>query len=141
LVRDKLDSLLAIYKDNFCDCPEGICKNGLGEHFKSLMKQDLNMENDTFNNMMNLMMGSPSSKNQVNVLMRLLEKINIGDFPSKKMDEILNLFVVVYLKCSQAVQLTFVDDIDKVLMFIREDIQKVIIDKKFTYQAVFYSIY
>ena len=50
----------------------------------------------------------------------LLNKIVVEQFNNHKMDEILDLFVVIYLKCSQAVQLTFVDDIDKCMHLIRE---------------------
>lgn len=32
------DSLMAIYRDNFCSCSNGECKNGLQNHFRKLMK-------------------------------------------------------------------------------------------------------
>jgi len=105
------------------------------------MKQDINEDNDTINNMINLMTGSPHSDKQINSLIFLLRKINVEQFPNKKMDEILNLFVVVYLKCSPAVQLTFVDDIDKCMCFIRESQQKLFIERAFEYNAIFYGIY
>lgn len=85
-----------------------------------MLKQDLNSESETINNIINILTGSPNSEKQINILIFLLRKINVEQFPNKKMDEILNLFVVVYLKCSPAVQLTFVDDIDKCMCFIRE---------------------
>lgn len=37
------------------------------------------------------------------------------------MDQILDLFVLIYLKCSPAVQLNFIDDIDKCIKLILED--------------------
>ena len=85
------------------------------------MKQDLNSNDEVCNNVVSIMTGSPHSEKQVNVLIFLLRKINVESFNNDRMDEILNLFVVIYLKCSQSVQLTFVDDIDKVIQLIKED--------------------
>lgn len=138
---DKIDSLLAIYKDNFCKCNDGSCKQGLITQFRTLMKQDLAQNTNTIRDMMNIMMGSPHSEKQVNILIFILTKITVETFPNDKMDEILNLFVVVYLKCSREVQLTFVDDIDKLMQFVKEGQEKIFVQKEFTFNAMFYSIY
>lgn len=135
------NSLLAIYRDNFCDCGEGICKTQVQNIFKALLKQDLNANEETITSMSNLLTGSPHSNKQINILIYLLKKIQVEKFGNKKMDEILNLFVVIYLKCSQAVQLTFLDDIDKIVCMIKEAQQEVIIQKKFTYNITLFNLH
>lgn len=69
----------------------------------------------------------------VNILVFLLGKIQVEPFENRKMDEILNLFVVVYLKCSQAVQLTLLDDIDRCIVLIRHSQEQIIVEKTFSY--------
>lgn len=69
----------------------------------------------------------------VNILVFLLGKIQVETFENRKMDEILNLFVVVYLKCSQAVQLTLLDDIDRCIVLIRHSQEQIIVEKTFSY--------
>lgn len=67
------------------------------------MKQDLNSGEETISNMIKLLTGSPQNDKQINILLFMLNKINVEMFPNKKMDEILHLFVVIYLKCSQTI--------------------------------------
>lgn len=93
-------SLLAIYRDNFCDCGNEKCKNALQKKFRELIKQDLNMNDHTIKDIINIMMGSPTSEKLVTVLTTLLNKLVIESFDNYKMMEILDLFVVIYLKCS-----------------------------------------
>ena len=57
------------------------------------------------------------------------------------MDQLLDLFVVIYLKTSQSVQLTFVDDIDKMMHLIKENQKAIFVEKKFTWKIVAYGLF
>mgnify|MGYP001150961611 CR=1 FL=1 len=57
------------------------------------------------------------------------------------MEELLNLFVIIYLKCSQEVQLTLVDDVDKCIEFIQGDQEAIFKNKKFTFNLIFMGLY
>ena len=142
-LNQKIESCLAIYRNNFCNCNQVVCKEKLAFHFKVLMKKDLNAVDELCNNMVSIMTGSPQSDKQVNILIFLLQKINVEKFDNDKMDEILNLFLVIYLKCSQAVKLTFVDDIDKVIQLIRDDVKdkKIFFNTIQTYNVMFCGLF
>ena len=87
--------------------------------------------------MINIMTGSPQQDKLVNILVFLLHKIQVETFENRKMDEILNLFVVVYLKCSQAVQLTLLEDIDRSVAIIRHSQEKIIVEQTFSFILLF----
>lgn len=91
--------------------------------------------------MTNIMMGSPHSEKQISILIFLLNKIHVEQFNTKKLDEILDLFVVIYLKCTQAVQLTFVDDIDKCMQLIKEASNKIFVERTFKYKVVLHGLH
>ena len=66
---------MAIYRDNFCDCGNEKCKEALQNKFRKLMKQDLNMNEHTIKDMINIMMGSPTSEKLISILTFNLNKI------------------------------------------------------------------
>ena len=53
----------------------------------------------------------------------------------------MQLLVVIYLKCSQAVQLTFIEDIDIVIKLIRENKQTIFAEGKMAYRIVFHNLH
>ena len=53
----------------------------------------------------------------------------------------LNLFIVVYLKCSKAVQLSFLDDLDKITKMIKDDFKNQFVQKKFCYSILFANMH
>jgi hypothetical protein len=57
------------------------------------------------------------------------------------MDQLLDLFVVIYLKTSQSVQLTLVDDIDKMMHIIKENQKAIFVEKKFTWKITALGLY
>lgn len=63
-------------------------------------------------------MGCPKTPNQINIVVFWLKKLKEENLNEYKIEEILNLFVILYLKCSKEIQLTLVDDIDKSIEFI-----------------------
>lgn len=122
---------MALYRDNFCACKDGECKIGLQNHFRRLMKQDFSHCEETITNMISVLQGSSHSPKQINILVSLLKKLTIEQYSHQKMDQILDLFVVLYLKCSRDVQLTFLDDIDKMYLMIIESQQQIFVERKF----------
>jgi hypothetical protein len=43
--------LLALYKNNFCDCQQDKCKRALQQNFTTLMKMDLNTREHVLSDM------------------------------------------------------------------------------------------
>ena len=64
------------------------------------MKQDLNHSDETIENLIDILCGSSRSDKQISILVYLLNNIQVESFSDHKMDEILNLFLVIYLKSS-----------------------------------------
>ena len=91
--------------------------------------------------MINFLTGSPSSEKMITILSTILSKIHIEQFTNQKMDEILNLFVIIYLKCSKAVQLTFINDIDLCMQMIKEAQEKLFIERHFEYKVMMPGIH
>lgn len=77
---EDLDELLAIYKDNFCDCQNRICRSSLQSSFRVYMKEDLNKKAMTITNLNNIITGSSKSTKQISILVFLLNKIHVEDF-------------------------------------------------------------
>ena len=53
--------------------------------------------------MQSVLYGCPRTNRQINILTMILRKIYIQEFEDKEMDALLDLFIVVYYKCSQEV--------------------------------------
>lgn len=138
--KENSNMLLAIYRDNFCDCLDSECKNALQNKMRELMKEDIGLHN-TVQNMINFLTGSPNSEKMISILIFILNKIHIESFSNSKMDELLNLIVVIYLKCSKAVQLTFINDIDMCMQMIREAQEKLFVEKVFEYKVMLPGIH
>jgi hypothetical protein len=64
------------------------------------MKQDLNKNQHVLHDMWNIMMGSQNNDKQTKILKYWLQKIHVETFQNERMDEILELFVLIYLKCT-----------------------------------------
>lgn len=93
--------------------------------------------------MISVLNGSPHTEKQINILTYLLGKIKVEQYTNSKMEEILNLFVVLYLKCKREVQITFLDDIDKIFVLLQEEKtkQQVFVDKTFKFKIAFQGVY
>ena len=64
------------------------------------MKEDMEHNDNTIKDMANIMMGSSRTDKQISILVYLINKVHLEAFSTKKLEEILDLFVVIYLKCS-----------------------------------------
>ena len=104
------------------------------------MKTDISQHSTVFN-MINFLTGSPNSEKMITILSTILNKIHIEQFTNQKMEEILNLFVIIYLKCSKAVQLTFINDIDLCMHLIKEAQEKLFVEKHFEYKVMMPGIH
>lgn len=73
----------------------------------------------------------------------ILKKIHFEDFGHKEMDALLDLFIVVYYKCNQEVQLTLLDDIDKCMSLISEanQFKGLRRDSRFTFTLFFFELF
>ena len=57
------------------------------------------------------------------------------------MDALLDLFIVVYYKCSQEVQLTLLDDIDKCMSLVSNSDSRIMHTGDFKHVIVFIELY
>ena len=117
----KTTQTLPLFRDNFCSCEHSACKNGLMSEFRSLLKSELNQEN--ISSIQSILVGSPGTDKIVNQITYLLQKIKHDEFSFREMDAMLDLFLVLYYKCSLAVRLNFVDDIDRNLFGLIKDVE------------------
>jgi hypothetical protein len=54
--------MLAIYKDNFCDCSNDVCKTGANVKFKELFMLNLEEHENAIQDMISILMGSPKTE-------------------------------------------------------------------------------
>ena len=132
--------MLAIYKDNFCDCSSEVCKNGANVKFKELFMLNLEKHENAIQDMISILMGSPKTEKQISILVFWIDKIHNDNFLSEQMDQLLDLFVVIYLKCTKSVQLTLVDDIDRMMVLIKDSQKSIFIEKKFAWKTVIHGL-
>ena len=99
------------------------------------------LDKEVISDMTNLMMGCSHNDKQINILIFLVNKIHMENLPYQTLDEMLNLFVVVYLKCSKAVQLSFLDDLDKIGKMIKDESKSLFVQKAFKYKVLFPNMY
>lgn len=87
---------MALYADSFCGCSNATCKNRLTTELQSKMKEDLSK--NLVNDLINMLIGSAKNDKVVNIIMFLLKYISIHPIEKELMDDMLKLFVVLYLK-------------------------------------------
>lgn len=63
------------------------------------MKQNINQSETTIQNTLSIIMGCPKTDNQISIVEFWLKKIQMETFTFNKMEELLQLFVTIYLKC------------------------------------------
>lgn len=56
------------------------------------------------------------------------------------MDDILRLFVVLYLKSNTALKIALMEDLESIFIFIKEAETKLFVDGKFKFKIFFNSI-
>lgn len=87
-----------------------------------------------------MVMGSPKSIKIVNHIWHLLKNMEVMKINEDMMDEVMRLFVVVYLKSENSIKFALMDDIDRAFKFIKDDEAKIIVDQVFKYQFIFAQI-
>ena len=78
--------MLAIYKDNFCDCTNEVCKNGTNIKFKETITQNLEEHENAIQDMISILMGSPKTEKQISILVFWIDKIHNDNFLTDQMD-------------------------------------------------------
>ncbi len=101
------------------------------------MKNSLDEQN--LNSLLNLLYGSPINPKMMNIVISFLDRLIIEKFGFQEMDCMLDLFIILYLKCTKEIQLIFKHDINIILFnIITENSEQLINNGKFTRKVTFF---
>jgi hypothetical protein len=76
-----------------------------------------------------MLTGSSKSQKVINLIWSFLQYMSLNYISKPLMDELLKLFVVLYLKSSMAVKLTLMEDLDNIFILIKTAETKLFVDK------------
>jgi hypothetical protein len=76
----------------------------------------------------NILMGSSKSIKIIRSIWTILKYMELNVIGKDLMDELLKLFVVIYLKSGLAIKVTLYEDLENAFMLIKEKEDQVIVD-------------
>ena len=88
-------------------------------------------------------MGSSKSMNNANIVMYFLRYMNEDEFGEDykdMIDDLLQLFMVLFLKSDEAVKVSFLIDLTAVFQSLKENATKIFVDRSFTYSILFFRL-
>lgn len=113
------DSLLALFADNYCSCTGPNCKKELTNLFQKFMRAELSRKFVV--DLINILAGSSSKSDKIiNILIYFLKYLSLNQIAKEILDDMLNLFVMIYLKASRALQRAVVEDIETIFYLVKE---------------------
>ena len=136
--QQQYQTLLDLYGDNYCSCDNEHCK----AHLNSKMRVFLQTEKLTkplLRELTQVIAGVkkiPSAK-LFRYLMKFLEDQSLD---KDLFDDLLQLFLVLFLKSEEAVKVTMLQDLDNVFIFLKQAETKIFVDRRFNYKVFFYGI-
>jgi hypothetical protein len=92
------------------------------------------------NDLINIQTGSSKNARSVQPIWFFLRYMAMEIIDKNLMDDILRLFVVLYLKSSTAVKLTLTKDLEDIFALIKREETKLFVDGAFKYSIFFYGI-
>ena len=110
----------------------------LTAEFQKMMKE--NLSKNLVNDLINMLTGSSKSQRGVNLIWYFLRYMALNNIAKDLMDDILKLFVVLYLKSNNAVKLTIMEDLDNIFLLIKGAETKLFVDGAFKYKIFFHGI-
>ena len=97
---ESYESLLALFADNFCSCIGVNCKKELTQQFQKFMRSELSR--NFVIDLINIIAGSSSKSDKIiNILIYFLKYLSLEQIGKDSLDDMLNLFVMIYLKASR----------------------------------------
>lgn len=95
------DSLFALFADNYCQCTGPNCKKELTNLFQKFMRSELSRKFVV--DLINIIAGSSSKSDKIiNILIYFLKYLSLNQIGKDILDDMLNLFVMIYLKASRS---------------------------------------
>ncbi len=81
--------------------------------------------------------GSPKNDKIVNILLKFLKYLSLNNISKELMDDMLNLFVMIYLKSTDPLKRAIINDLETIFFLIKEEETKLFIDQNFKYKIFF----
>jgi hypothetical protein len=82
------------------------------------MREDLSRS--LVNDLINILAGSTKSDKIINILFYFLKYLSLNTISKELMDEMLNLFVMIYLKSNRPLQKAIIGDIETIFVLVKE---------------------
>ena len=121
------DSLIALFADNFCSCVGLNCKKELTVQFQNFMRSELSRK--FVLDLINIIAGSSSKSDKIiNILIYFLKYLSLNQIGKDSLDDMLNLFVMIYLKASRPLQRAVVEDLETIFFMIKDQETLLFID-------------
>lgn len=103
-----------------------------------MMKESLSKS--LVNDLISMLTGNAKNQRSINLIWYFLQYMALNTIAKNLMDDILRLFVVMYLKSSNAVKLTIIEDLDNIFLLIKGAETKLFVDGAFKYKIFFHGI-
>jgi hypothetical protein len=121
------ESLLSLFADTFCFCEGPNCKKELTNQFQRFMRSELSRK--FVLDLINIIAGSSSKSDKIiNILIYFLKYLSLNTIGKDVQDDMLNLFVMIYLKASRPLQRAVIDDLETIFFLIKEQETALFID-------------
>lgn len=139
LQRQQLyETLLDLYGDNYCACQNKHCKGHLNNKFRTLLKVN-QLSHPLLREFIQIITGSMMKKSATffKYFFKFLEE---QDLNKELLDDLLQLFVVLFLKSEESVQVTVLEDLEKVFNLLKRNETKIFVDRNYKYKVFFFGI-
>lgn len=90
--------------------------------------------------LINILMGSPKNIKIAKTIWWFLKYMELNVISKDLMDEVLKLFVVMYLKSASSIKVALQEDLENVFVYLKDKETKIIVDRVFKYQLMFPQI-
>jgi hypothetical protein len=88
--------------------------------------------------LINIIAGSSSKSDKIiNILIYFLKYLSLNQIGKDSLDDMLNLFVMIYLKSSRPLQRAVVEDLETIFFLVKEQETLLFIDQHFKYKIFF----
>ena len=89
------------------------------------------------NDLINILAGSSKSDKIINILIYFLKYLSLNIISKELMDDMLNLFVMIFLKANSPLKKAMIGDLEMIFFMIKENETQLFIDKTFKYKIFF----
>lgn len=135
--QQQYETLLDLYGDNYCACQNDHCKNDLSSKFKGLLKTKISKT--LFREFTQIITGS-IQKHSAKLFRYFLKFLEDEELNKELLDELLQLFVVLFLQSEESVKVTVLQDLDSIFKMLKSNQTKIFVDRSFKYKIFFFGI-